>query len=86
MRIQQKISYPEDQSKRFLDSIIPKMTAVLTVNQLRIFNHGVARLHCKAVPQTTPQISVQVSSYHKTIQLRIVYVTIIEGILPIIKF
>ena len=30
------------------------MTAMLRGDQLCIFNHRVARLHCKAVPQTTP--------------------------------
>jgi hypothetical protein len=32
-------------------------------DQLYIFYHRAARLHCKAVPQTTPQISVQLTSY-----------------------
>ena len=54
------------------------MTAVLRGDQLCIFNHRVARLHRKAVPQTTPSNIRSGIIISQKIQLRIVYITIIE--------
>jgi len=45
---------------------------------LCIFNHRVARLHCKAVPQTIPSNIRSGIIISQKIQLRIVYTTILE--------